>query len=241
MATVIATLLAGDKVFPSSADDLKGPLRHAYDELTSINTKYPTAALASPYLKASAVSTVSATTNAASGNFTLTLNFPKYNVAKTTGNIAFDADAATIQAAIDAALSGETIVASYNAGDVDAAVTGNISANAATITANGTTVNGAHLVVTTANVDLDAYEMTVTANTIGTQNRPAEATLALYSVVTPASSVTPQGTTPSAGDYVLGDNPFSMSPGLQDLLVREIEMNEDKEIGNHIRRVIGCV
>lgn len=241
MATVIATLLAGDKVFPSSGSDLRGGLRHAWDELAALNTKAPTKALASPYLKASAVSTISATTNASSGNFTITLNFPKYGVAVTTGNIAYNAAASTIQTAIDTALDGEAVVATYNAGDVDVAVTGNISANAATITANGTTVNGAHMIVTTANVDLDADEMTVTAGTVGTQNRPAEAVLALYDVVKPASSVTAQGLTPSAGDYVLGDNPFSLSPALQDLLVREIEINEDATIGAFIRGVVGCV
>lgn len=239
MADVIATLLSSAVAIPKTSIG-RGQYRHAYDELAAIQaTNDPT--LASPYLLASAVSTVSATTNASSGNFTLTMNFPKYNVAATTGNIAYNADAATIQTAIDSALSGETILATYVAGDVDAAVTGNISANAATITANGTTVNGAHLVVTTANVDLDAYEMTVTANTIGTQNRPSEAVLAIYGVVEPASVPAPQGTSPSAGDYALGDNPLSISPGLQDLLIREVEMNEDGVIGAHLRSVVGCV
>lgn len=241
MATVIDTLLAGDKVFPSSGSDLRGSLRHTWDELAALNSNYPTAALASPYLKASAQSTVSATTNASEGNFTITLNFPKYGVAVTTGNIAYNAAAATIQTAVDSALATKVIVATYNAGDVNVAVTGNISANAATITANGTTVNGAHMVVTTSNVDLDADEIAVTSVTVGTQNRPAEAVLAAYSVVTPASSVTPQGMTPADGDYVLGGNPFSMSPALKDLLVREIEMNEDNTIGQFIRGVIGSV
>lgn len=241
MTTVITTLLAGDVVFPSSGEDLRGVYRHAWHELAELNLKAPTADLASPYLVASAVSTVSKTTNASSGNFTMTLNFPKYDVEVTTGNIAYNATAATIQTAIDTALSGETLVTTYVAGDVDADVTGNISANAATITANGTTVNGAAMVVTTSNVDMDAYEMEVTENTVGTQSRPAEAVLALYSVVTPASVPTPQGMIPATGDYLLGDNPFSISPGLQDLLVREIEMNEDETIGNFIRDVIGCV
>ena len=151
MSDVIASVLAATKTINREVN------RHVYKELTDLQTLTTDPALASPYLLASSVSTVSKTVNASSGNFTLTLNFPKAGVAKTTGNIVFNADAATIQSAIDAALAGETIGATYVAGDVDAAVTGNISANAATITANGTTVNGYNMFVTTANGDLDAY------------------------------------------------------------------------------------
>lgn len=241
MAGAIATLLTSSKVVPQSGSDLRAQLRHAYNELTYLQENVNDPELASPYLKASAVTTVGKTVNATEGNFTLTLNFPKYGVAVTTANIAYNADASTIQTAVDNALDGETIVDSYDAGDVDVAVSGNISANAATITANGDTVNGAHMIVTTANVDLDAYEMTVTANTIGTQNRPAEAILTLFGVVNVASDVTPQGMSPSVGDYTDGDNPFSMSPGLIDLLVQEMEMSEDSTIGAFIRGVIGSV
>lgn len=235
MTTIIDTLLASDKVFPSAAGTARGGLRHAYNELVDLNTRYPTPALASPYLQAAAVSTVSATTNASTGNFTITLNFPKYGVAVTTANIAFDAAEAAIQTAIDNALADQVLVDTYNAGDVVAKVTGNISANAATITANGATVLGAHLVVTTANVDLDADEIKVTANTIGTQNRPAEAILAKLGVVAPTGSVTAQGTTPAEGSYALGDNPFSVSPGLRDLLLQQIEMGEDAVLGRFLK------
>lgn len=240
MAGAIATLLTGATAIPKTGTGLRGQNRHAYDELIDLQSASdPT--LAAPYVAASGNSVVSATTNASSGNFTLTINFPNYGVAVTTGNIAYNATAATIQTAIDSALSGETIVASYNAGDVDAAVTGNISANAATITANGTTVNGAHMVITTANVDLDAYEMTVTAGTVGTPNRPAEAVLAAFSIITPASGIVGYGLTPTDGQYVTGDNPKSISPGLKDLLVREVEVNEDGTIGAFFRALVGCV
>jgi hypothetical protein len=240
MAGTIATLLSGAVTIPKTGTDLRAQNRHAYDELKAIQAVNDPA-LASPYLKASAASSIAAT-GGSTGNFTVTLNFPLSGVAVTTANIAYDADAATIQTAIDTAMSGETVIASYNAGDVDAAVTGNVSANAATITANGTTVNGAHMVVTTANVDMDVDAPAVTSVTVGTQNRPAEALLAALSVVTPASTPTPQGLTPSTGDYELGDNPLSLSPGLQDLIVREITESENAVLGNFLRdEVIGCV
>lgn len=235
MATIIDTLLASDKVFPSAAGVARGGLRHAYNELVDLNTRYPTPALASPYLQASAQSTLGKTINASSGNFKITLNFPKYGVAVTTANIAYNANESTIQTAIDNALSGKTILATYNAGDVDIAVSGNISANNGTITANGATVNGAHLVVTTVNVNMNAYEMVVTSVTTGTQNRPAEAILAKLGVVAPTGTVTAQGMTPAESDYALGGNPFSVSPGLRDLLLQQVEMGEDAVLGRFLK------
>jgi hypothetical protein len=235
MADVIATVLSNTKSISREAN------HHVYKELTDLQTLTTDPALASPYLAASAVSTVSKTTNAASGNFTLTLNFPKAGVSKTTGNIAFNAAAATIQTAIDSALAGETIGATYSAGDVDAAVTGNISANAATITANGSTVNGYNLIVTTANVDLSAYEMTVTQNTAGTGNRPAEAALQALQVLGPSGTLPYQGQAAKASDYALLDNPFSVSPALQAALAQDVIVNEDATIGAAIREALPCV
>jgi hypothetical protein len=240
MSAIIATLLASSKVVPQTGVGLRGQNRHAYDELVALQAAGdPT--IESPYLLASANSVMSATTNASSGNITVTLNFPKSGVAVTTGNIAYNAAVATIQTAIDSALAGEVIVATYVADDVKVSGAGVMSGNAITVTANGTTVNGADMVVTTANVDLDAMEQTVVAGVVGTQNRSAEGILALYGAVAPASVPTPQGSTPSDGDYELGGNPLSLSPGLQDLLVREVEMAEDRTIGEFIRSVVGCV
>jgi hypothetical protein len=204
MAGIIATLLANAKVIPQSDDniDLRGGLRHAYQELKAIQAvNDPT--LASPYLKASGVSTV-ASNGGTTGNLTLTINFPKYGVSVTTANIAYNDAQAAIQSAIDTALSGETVLASYNAGDVDAGACANFSSADCAITANGSTVNGAHMILTTANVDMDVAAPAVTVNTVGTQNRPAEGVLAVYGVIKPATVPTPQGLSPSAGDYTLG-------------------------------------
>lgn len=237
MAGVIATLLSTAKVFPKTTVG-RGQLRHAYDELVAIQAKGdPT--LATPYALASANSVIAAN-GGSSGNFTITMNFPKYGVSVTTGNVLFSSAVAAVQTLVDAALAGQTILATYVADDVKCSGAGAISGNALTITANGATVNGADMVVTTTNVDLDVAAPAVTANVVGTQNRPAEAILATLDVVKPSSTVTAQGSTPSAGDYVLGDNPYSMSPGCQDLLLREVEVSEDLTIGQFLRGVAGC-
>jgi hypothetical protein len=232
-------MISTAKAFPKVSTDLRGQNRHVYDELVALQSvNDPT--LASPYLKAAAVSTIAAN-GGTSGNFTVTINFPKYSVAVTTANILYNAADTAVQTAIDTALSGETILASYSAGHVDAGTCANMASAACAITANGASVNGAYMVLTTTNVDLDVAAPTVTENTVGTQNRPAEAILALYSAISPASTITPQGMTPSTGDYVTGDNPLSLSPGLQDLLIREIQVSEDATIGQFIRDIPDCV
>lgn len=243
MAGAIATLLASAKTISKVATDMRAGLRHTYNELAALQAvNDPT--LASPYLKASHVETIPAHLDTiSSGNFTITLNFPNYGVAVTTGNIEYNAEEAAIQTAVDTALADQVLVATYVAGDVDVALTGNLTANAATLTANGTTVNGAYMIVTTANAgDLDADELaTPEATTVGTMNRPAEAVLALYGCITPAGDVTPQGLAPASTDYVLGDNPLSISPALKALLISEVEINENAVLGAALRAIPDCV
>ena len=112
---------------------------------------------------------------------------------------------------------------------------------------NGTTVNGAAMTVTTANVDLDASEQVITAGVIGTQNRPAEAILKELSIVQSVSgTVAVQGVNPTEGDYETvqenaGYNPFSLSPGTIDLLLSDVVQNEDAALGTELRRLIGSV
>jgi len=241
MAGTIATFLADASTINTNEDsDQKGQQRHAYKELLDLQAVNDPA-LASPYLAASANSVIAAN-GGASGNLTITMNFPKAGVAKTTGNIAYNASVATVQTAIDAALAGETIGATYVADDVKASGAGIISGNALTLTANGTSVNTYNMVVTTANAgDLSVNAPAVTAGVVGTGNRPAEALLAQQSVVTPLGTITAQGDSPSEGDYLLGDNPRSLSPGLQEIICSSIQRDEDKTIGDFIRDVVGCV
>jgi len=238
MANVIATLLTSPKTI--NVAPTKGPNRHSYNELQALQaTNDPT--LAAPYLAADAVETVAAN-GGSSGNFTLTFTLPKYSIAVTTANIVFDAAEAAIQTIIDTAMAGQVGVATYSAGDIDAGACVDTSAATCAITANGTSVAKTHMVVTTTNVDLDVAAPTVTTTTIGTGNRPAEAVLQLYDAIKLSGSLpAAQGTTPAAGDYVVGDNPLSLSPALQKTLVNEITAKEDKTIGDAIRAIKDCV
>ena len=238
MANIIATLLTSPKTI--NVVSTKGPNRHIYNELQALQaTNDPT--LATPYLAADAVSTVAAN-GGTSGNLTLTITIPKYSVAVTTANIVYNADAAAIQSAVDTAMSSETIIAAYSSGDIDAGACANMSSATCAITSNGTSVVKTHVVITTTNVDLDVAAPAVTSTTIGTGNRPAEAVLQLYDAIKLSGSLpAAQGTTPAAGDYVVGDNPLSLSPALQKTLVDEITAKEDKTIGDAIRAIKDCV
>jgi hypothetical protein len=234
MAGAIATLITVSKVVPRTATGLRAQNRQAYAELEELQAKGDPE-LASPYLKASGVSTIAAN-GGTTGNLTLTINFPKQGVAVTTANIAYNANEAAIQSAIDTAMGSLTVLSSYSGGDIDAGACANFSSASCAVTANGTSVNGAYMVVTTANVDMDVAAPAVTETTVGTQNRPAEAILNAYSVITPASAVAPQsGAVPAVVDYTDGCNSLSLSPGLIDLLIKEVKASEDKTIGQYFR------
>jgi len=244
MADTIATLLVAPKTINVSAD-AKGPQRHLYDELTDLQSREDPV-LASPYLQEDAVATIlPMTEDAVSGNFTITISFPKYDVEVTTANIAFDEEVAAIRTKVDSALAGEVMVETYTASDVTIALSQNLNdtTNSAILTFDGDSVLGTHAVVTTQNAgDLGVEALGgVTATLIGTMNRPAEATLAQQSVIMPDSAVTPQGTLPSEGDYVTGDNPQSLSPGLKEALVNEMVASENKTLGEWFRTQIGCI
>jgi hypothetical protein len=240
MAKVIATLLAATKTFNASPD-AKGPLRHAYDELIELQALTPgDPTLAPPYVAGDSAVTIAAN-GGSTGNFTITMNFPRYDVLVTTGNIAYDSANAAIQTAIDAALAGETILATYVADDVKVGLVIAADSNTIGFSANGTTVSNAYMVVTTGNVDMDVAAPAVTVGTIGTTDRPAEAVLALFGAILPASDVTPQGTTPADGDYVQGGNPFSMSPALKSSLIQDVQLVEDGALGIFLRDLPDCV
>lgn len=239
MAGMIATLLAAPKTINIVDEDNRGPQRHVYEELLQLQA-INDAALASPYLEADAAVSIAAN-GGTTGNLTITLNFPKYGVAVTTGNIIYSAAAATVQTAVDAALAGETVLATYVADDVKVGTCANMSSAACPITANGTTVAKVHMVVTTANVDMDVAAPAVTASTIGTGNRPAEAVLNEQGLITPASLPTPQGTTPAVADYDVSGDIHSLSPGLKTALVNEMQYSEDAILAAFFRTQLGCV
>ena len=239
MANVIATLLTAPNTINIVDADNKGPQRHVYEELVAIQAGVDPA-LASPYLKADNVNTIPAhSASCVSGNFTITLAFPKYGVEVTTGNILFNAEMAAIQTLVDSALAGEIILEAYSSGDVAVDLTENLNdtVNSATLTSNGTSVTGVYATVTTANAgDLGADKLsTPVVTTPGTVNRASEAALAYFGVIVPTSDITPQGSTPSDGDYTLGGNPFSVSPGTRDALVREVQFSEDPTLAAWFR------
>jgi hypothetical protein len=243
MAGTIATLLTAPKTININDEDNKGPQRHVYEELVGIQSANDPV-FASPYAEVDNVNTIPANTSASSsGNFTITLNYPKQGVEVTTGNIVYNAEAATIQTAVDTALSGQTVNSLYSPGDALVALTGNLNdtLNSCTITSeNG--VGLAYCEVTTANVDLDAdYLATPVVTVIGTEDRASEALLAQLGVVTPSGSILGWGITPAVGDYVTGDNPLSMSPGTKEAVMREMAASEDLVLANFFRDLVGCV
>jgi hypothetical protein len=239
MAGTIATLLASAKAISMVDADNRGQQRHAYDELIQLQgVGDPT--LASPYVAAAAVTTL-ALNGGSSGSFTLTFNFPEQGVTATTANVAFDDNEAAIQTLIDTAMAGKTVKAIYVAGHLDAGACVNTANAACDLTANGASVNQAHMVVTTANVDLDVAKPTVAVATVGTTVRSAEAMFAYYSCLVPDSAPLGYGITPTEDDYVDGDNPLSLSPGLKALIVTEMEVSENATLGQWFRAQIGCV
>ena len=239
MAGTIATLLSTAKAIPKVDAGNRAGNRQAYDELIQLQSLGdPT--LASPYLAADAVTTIAAN-GGTTGNFTLTFNFPEYSVTGVTGAILYNSSEVEVQAAIDAALSGELLADTYAPGDINAGTCANMSSVACVLTANGTSVAQVYMLVTTANVDLDVAAPGTTVVTVGTANRTVQALLAYYSCVIPATTPLVYGVTPTAGDYVDGDNPLSLSPGLKALLVTEMEVSEDATLGAFFRTQIGCV
>ena len=239
MAGTIATLLSTANAISKVDAGNRAGQRHAYDELIQLQNQGDPA-LASPYVDASAVSTVAAN-GGTTGSFTITLNFPAQGVTATTANVAYNDNEAAIQTLLDTAMAGKTVVSIYVAGHVDAGACVNMATASCNLTANGASVNQAHMVVTTANVDLDVAAPGVTVVTVGTDDRPAEAMFAYYSCLTPNTVPLGYGITPTAGDYVDGDNPLSLSPGLKALLVTEMEVSENAVLGQFFRTQIGCV
>jgi len=82
------------------------------------------------------------------GTFTLTISLPGL-APITTAAIAYDANAATIEAAIDTAVTAAGTVTGWTNGDITVALTGDLTANPATLTFDGTSVDDQTVPVTT--------------------------------------------------------------------------------------------
>lgn len=138
-----------------------------------------------------------------SGNFTITVNL-KSGESFTTGSLAYDADAATIESAIDSAATSASIVGWTN-GDIS--VSGGDANTAATVlTFDGASVAGQnHPLATTADVDLsDSTPGAITVTTEGKTARAAWGCLVAMGIATDAD-IPAQGVTPS--DFTSPSNP----------------------------------
>lgn len=126
------------------------------------------------------------------GNFTLTFALgPSGSVTFTTANIAHNANAATIEAAIDTAANG--VVTSWTDGDITV-TGGDLTTNDVTLTYDGNSVDATnHQAVVINDVDLSGGGTVgdVTTTTNGQTKRTTMAALNLLGIVT---TLPPQGT-----------------------------------------------
>lgn len=113
-----------------------------------------------------------------SGNWTLTITVPG-SPAFTTASLAFNASAATIESAIDAAATAAS-VAGWTNGDISVSG-GAINVSAVTITYDGTSVAKQNIVqCSTADVDLNDATPPVASTTTGGVAPTASPTTTLY-------------------------------------------------------------
>jgi hypothetical protein len=107
---------------------------------------------------------------ASSGNFTLTIDLAGES-AFTTGNIVWNASAATIETAIDVAAT-EAAVTDWVNGDISVALTTNLNDANASVTFDGNSVDETrHSLIVMNDVDLDANVSTVSVTVYGQTNR----------------------------------------------------------------------
>lgn len=148
-----------DKTEPQVAID-----RTAYNELLRLQNELDTAAPSS-FSTANEVQVVAKFTGTYSGgNYTLTIN-PPVEAAVTTANIAYDANAATIESALDTACNGN--ITGWTDGDISVSG-GPLTTNDVTLTFDGGSLSAKNMGQTTiADVDLTDGSANAT-NTITT-------------------------------------------------------------------------
>lgn len=148
----------------------------------------------SGYAEANEIQTIGTYNGAVSGgNFTLTITLANGETI-TTANIAHDAVAATIESAIDTAATGN--ITDWTNADISVALTGNLTANAATVTFDGTSVDATnHPALVMNDVDLSGGGTSgnVATTTNGQTKRVTLAALNVMGII--ASPPPPQGTT----------------------------------------------
>jgi len=197
---VFSDLLAGvtgfDKTNPVTALD-KVVHREVDDWIARGDAEYPTAAMLANEVQSLAANV------STSGNFTLTFTLNSGETF-TTASLVYNADAATIETAIDAAATTASVVGWTN-GDIS--VSGGDANTAATVfTFDGTSVAGLnHAAIVPADVDLDDNTPgVVTTTTAGTAGNAAWGCLVAMGIATNAD-IPEQGDAPA--DFTSVSNP----------------------------------
>jgi hypothetical protein len=179
--------------------------RHIYEWLERVKDRRDPA-VGSAYTAADAVVTIATYTGTpTSGNFTLTITLPNNSVtalgqtiaAITTANIAHNANAATIEGAIDTAITAAGTVSGWTNADISVAAGGTTFLDGNMVfTFDGDSVKEQEATVAINDVNLDTGTVGAVVQTTagqGTRN----ATQALFDLSIVSGTVPAQGTAPS--------------------------------------------
>ncbi len=188
---VLADLLASSASF--STDDAADSSIMRFLKSNPIDPALPTNKAAT-----NAVVTVTANGETA-GNFKLTITVG-LNAPVTTGNIAYNANAAAVESAIDTACAG---IPGWTNSDISAACASTADLADVILTFDGTSVAGTRCTVAAATAD---FSPTVTETTAGQADRPALGALKALGVV---EITTKQYATPVANDFTILTTPAS--------------------------------
>lgn len=182
----IAHSIVIDKTEPQS-----GTARSAYNELLGAKARMdPTQPAAFDAMDAVKVVAKHVAT-ASGGNFTITITEPD-GTEHTTANISYNAEEGTIETAIDVVCTGN--ITDWTNADISVALTGNLTANAATVTFDGTSVTEQNYDLTTTDVDITGGGTVgaVTTTTYGQGIRYAWAVMHAFGMI-PTSVLPAQG------------------------------------------------
>lgn len=225
---VYTDLLAGAKSWDAgNSDGTVATDRVITQQIERFQARQGDVPAPSEYAEADEVQEIAAfVPTVSSGNFTLTVNIA--GAALTTANIAFDATAAAIESAIDTVCSGN--VAGWTNGDISVALTGDLTANPATLTYDGTSVDATnHPAIIISDVDLGGGGSpgAVTTTTNGQTVRLALAALNVMGIID--SPPPEQGTTTVVATTTRASNPYF--PGQETLQALAMQAAIDDDTG----------
>jgi hypothetical protein len=244
MAGIFETLLTDAKTIPLTGHTapLMGTLRTVYDELAKFADEHDKA-IPTAYAESDQIVEIPANSESAvSGNFTISVEVPSLHKTFTTANLAYNANAATIQTALDTAMAD---AGDYEAGDIAVTSDGSLETNNVTLTGTANDYVGRSFIVTTANVNLGTDSLVAPeVTTIGQPDRPWLAAMVALNIIGPTGDPTISCAAPTIDEWqaltttALGDvgNPFSVSPTTVRALVDECVVSEGRE---EYRQVFG--